>query len=62
MEIISVNIIVLGETARMFLSDYFKGTNSFEYLDKYDEVTKEYAEELLSEIFVSEKEVASIVK
>lgn len=62
MEIISVNIIVLGETARMFLSDYFKGINSFEYLDKYDEVTKEYAEELLSEIFVSEKEVVSIVK
>lgn len=50
------------ETARMFLSDYFKGVNSFEYLDKYDDVTIEYAQELLNKIFVSEKEVVSIVK
>lgn len=51
-----------SETARMFLSDYFKGVNSFEYLNKYDEVDKEYAEKLLNEIFVDEKEVVSIVK
>ena len=52
----------VDETARMFLADFFKGVNSFEYLEKYDEITKEYAEEILNEIFVEEREVKSIVK
>jgi len=46
----------------MFLSDFFKGVNSFEYLEKHEEITKEYAEKLLKEIFVEEREVTSIVK
>lgn len=50
------------ETARLFLGDYFKGINSFEYLDKYNSVTKEYAEEILKKVFVEEKRVTSIVK
>ncbi|MCI8518698.1 MAG: insulinase family protein [Clostridia bacterium] len=50
------------ETARMFLSDYFKGVNAFEYLEKYEEVTKEYTEQVLREVFSEEKSVASIVK
>lgn len=50
------------ETARMFMSDYFKGINSFEYLEKHKEITKEYAEKILKEVFVEEKEVNSIVK
>ncbi len=52
----------VDETARMFLSDFFKGVNSFEYLEKHEEITKEYAEKLLKEIFVEEREVTSIVK
>lgn len=52
----------VSETARMFLSDFFKGVNSFEYLEKYEEVTKEYAEEILKGVFVEEREVKSIVK
>lgn len=52
----------VDETARMFLGDFFKGINSFEYLDKYDEVTKKYADEILREVFVEEKEVSSIVE
>ncbi len=52
----------VDETARIFLSDYFKGINSFEYLEKYDEVTKEYAEKILKEVFKEEKEVNSIVE
>ena len=50
------------ETARMFLSDYFKDVNSFSYLEKYETVTKEYAEKILNEVFKEEKEVISIVK
>ena len=52
----------VDETARVFMSDYFKGINSFDYLEKYDEVTKEYTEKVLKEIFVEEAEVNSIVK
>lgn len=50
------------ETARMFLSDYFKGVKSFDYLEKYDKVTKEYAEEILKNVFKEDKSVISIVK
>ena len=50
------------ETARIFLADYFKGINAFEYLDKYEEVTKEYTEQILREVFDEEKSVVSIVK
>ena len=49
-------------TARMFLSDYFKGINSFDYLEEYNSVTVEYAENILREVFNMNKEVISIVK
>lgn len=52
----------VDETARIFLTDYFKGIDSFDYFEKYEEVTKEYAEKILREIFVEEKEVISIVE
>ncbi len=50
------------ETARMFLADYFKGVNSFDYLEEYNNVTKEYAEQILKEVLTEEKEVTSIVE
>ena len=49
------------ETARMFLVDYFKGVNSFDYLEEYDGVTKEYAEKVLKQVLDKSKEVTSIV-
>ena len=49
------------ETARMFLVDYFKGVNSFDYLEEYENVTKEYAEEVLKQVLDKNKEVTSIV-
>ena len=49
------------ETARMFLADYFKGINSFDYLEEYGNVTKEYAESVLKEVLIMNKEVISIV-
>ena len=51
----------VGDIARMFLADYFKGINSFEYLENYNQITKEYLEQILKEIFVEEKQVISIV-
>lgn len=49
------------ESARMFLADYFKGINSFDYLEEYNNVSKEYAEEVLRDVLVLDKEVKSIV-
>ena len=52
----------VAEIARMFLADSFKGINSFEYLEEYEAVSKEYAEQVLKEVFVEENEVISIVE
>ena len=52
----------ISDISRMFVTDYFKGINSFEYLENYEQVTKEYAQKILKEIFNEEKTVISIVK
>ena len=46
---------------RMFIADYFKGINSFDYLEDFSQVTKEYAENILKEVFKEENMVISIV-
>ena len=52
----------VAQIARMFISDYFKGINSFDYLENFCQVTKEYAENVLKDVFDEEKMVISIVK
>ena len=52
----------VSDIARMFISDYFKGVNSFDYLESYKQITPEYASEILKEVFLKEKTVISIVK
>ena len=52
----------VSDIARMFVTDYFKGVNSFDYLENYKQVTLEYTLEILKEVFVEEKTVISIVK
>lgn len=52
----------VGSIGRMFLADSMKGINSFDYIEKYEEVTKEYAEEILKQVFQKEKSVLSIVE
>lgn len=52
----------VSNIARMFLSDYFKGINSFGYLEEFNTVTIEYAEQVLKEVFDEEKMVVSIVQ
>ena len=48
--------------ARMFLSDYFKGISSFDYLENYNLVTLEYTMQILKEVFKKENKVLSIIK
>ncbi len=52
----------VAEIARMFISDYFKGINSFDYIELYEQVTPEYAEKVLEDIFKEEQMVISIIK
>ena len=52
----------VSDIARMFVTDYFKGVNSFEYLENYKQVTTEYALEILKEVFLQDKTAISIIK
>ena len=45
----------------MFLTDNFKNINSFDYIEKFETVTKEYAEQILKDIFNEDKMAISIV-
>lgn len=52
----------VSNIARMFLADYFKGINSFDYLEEYEQVSIEYANQILNEVFREDNMVVSIVK
>lgn len=52
----------VGDIARMFLSDSFKGINSFDYIEKYNTVTREYVEQVLREVFDEKKMALSVVR
>ncbi len=52
----------VGDIARMFLSDSFKRINSFDYIEKYNTVTREYVEQVLREVFDEKKMVLSVVR
>ena len=52
----------VSNIARMFLADYFKGINSFDYLEEYEQVSIEYANQILKEVFREDNMVVSIVK
>lgn len=52
----------VAEICRMFVGDYMKGINSFEYLENYTQVTPEYAKQVLEEVFDESKTVLSIVE
>lgn len=52
----------VAEVTRMFISDYFKGINSFSYIELYEQVTPEYTKKVLEEVFNEENMVISIVK
>lgn len=52
----------VAEICRMFVGDYMKGINSFEYIEEYEQVTPEYTKQVLEEVFKDDKTVLSIVE
>ena len=46
----------------MFMGDYFKGINSFDYIEMHKQVTKEFTEEILRDMLDENKMILSIVK
>ena len=50
------------DISRMFLADYFKGINSFDYLDEIEGINVECLDQMLNNVFKEEKMVISIVK
>ena len=50
------------DIARMFLADYFKGINSFEYVEQIGSVNIQYVEQVLKEVFNENKMVLSVVR
>lgn len=51
-----------ADIARMFLADFFKGINSFDYLEEIVTINEEYAEQILKEIFDEKKMIISVIK
>ena len=51
----------VSDIARMFLADSFKGINSFDYIEKYNEITKQYVDQILKEVFIEDKMVLSVI-
>jgi len=52
----------IANIARMFLSDYFKGIDSFLYLEQFQQVNMEYTTNVLKDIFKAENIVMSVVR
>lgn len=52
----------IADISRMFLADYMKGINSFDYLEEYNLVTRDYAQQILSEIFKEENMATAVIK
>ena len=52
----------VSNIARMFLSDYFKGVNSFDYLEEIENINVEFLNQVLKDVFKEDKMVISIVR
>ena len=50
------------DIARMFLADYFKEINSFEYLEEISTINEQYVEQILNQVFDDKKMVISVIK
>ena len=46
----------------MVISDYFKGVNSFDYVEVYNKIDKSYVEDVIRKHFNKEKMAISVVK
>ena len=52
----------IQDISRMFLADYFKGINSFDYLEEIEYINLNYTNQILKEIFKEENMILSIVR
>ena len=52
----------VSDIARMFMGDYFKGINSFDYIENHKLVDNKFVEEILNEVFDENKMILSIVR
>ena len=51
-----------ADIARMFLADFFKEINSFDYLEEMTTINEQYVEQVLKEVFDDTKMVISVIK
>ena len=51
----------VSNIARMFLTDYLKGINTFDYIEQYNTVSIEYVKEILKELFDEKNAVLSVI-
>ena len=52
----------VSSIGRMFLADSMKNINSFEYIEKFTDITVEYVEKTLKEVFREENMILSVIK
>ena len=52
----------ISDISRMFLADYFKGINSFDYIEEHKLVTREFTEKILNDIFKEENMAQAVIK
>ena len=52
----------VANIGRMFLADTMKEVQSFDYIEEFETVIKEYAQDILRIIFKNENKVVSIIE
>ena len=52
----------IQDISRMFLADYFRGINSFDYLEEIEGINLKYLNQIMTDIFKEEKMILSIVR
>lgn len=52
----------VADIARMFLFDWMKGINSFEYIEAFEKINAEFVKNILKEAFDEENMILSVVK
>ena len=52
----------IQDISRMFLADYFKGINSFEYIEEIEGINLKYLNQILTDVFKEENMILSIVR
>ncbi len=52
----------VADISRMLLLDYFKGVQTFDYIEQFSTVTLEYTRQILQEVFDEKKCILSVIK